>query len=426
MTKRTPLLACSLLGLMPAILWVAVASTKTEGLEQEQSLEADRSRPGIRNVAFPTNASLAPQGDENQVSPQGEDTQDKPATKDSSRGSISAEEATVPDGEPTFVGREVCRECHQENFDLHKKHGHASTFFLTSETDLPEVFDGVTFDSGGDYGVYDYETDENRKLLAKLRGNKEVESLPLPFVLGSGHNAQTFLTLFTNAQGETEGIEHRVTCYADDRLDITVGHQDKKPTNAMEMYGDSIRGVTLTRCIHCHTTTATVRNGKIDDLISNVNCEKCHGPGSEHARLARGNPNPPPYSVGLETWDRESEIQLCGDCHRLPRSVTKQELREYPANLVRFQPIGMLRSKCSIESPGGLRCTTCHNPHATNHGSNPQDHIQNCIQCHDQSVDTHVICPVSATDNCIECHMPLVDQQQGIQFHDHWIRVHDE
>ncbi len=38
--------------------------------------------------------------------------------------------------EPTLVGREICRECHAENYAFHSKHGHASTFHLVSQTDL--------------------------------------------------------------------------------------------------------------------------------------------------------------------------------------------------------------------------------------------------------------------------------------------------
>jgi predicted CXXCH cytochrome family protein len=73
-----------------------------------------------------------------------------------------------------------------------------------------------------------------------------------------------------------------------------------------------------------------------------------------------------------------------------------------------------------------MKCSTCHDPHQSVHGLSQQDHIQNCIQCHDTDDSSHTICPVSAKTNCIECHMPKVSQEQGIEFHDHWIRVHEE
>nr|WP_161501516.1 multiheme c-type cytochrome [Rhodopirellula sp. SM50] len=326
----------------------------------------------------------------------------------------------------TYVGRKVCGECHRENFDAHAQHGHASTFFEVADTDLPQIFAGETFDGGPQYGVYSYQRDAEGNLLAKLDVPDPPEPLMLQYALGSGFNAQTFLTLQATPNGETSAIEHRVSCYAGDRLGLTVGHEEKTPASAAERFGSPLQGEVLERCIYCHTTTATVRQGHIANLTPNVDCEKCHGPGGEHVRLARLSPKPAPYSVGMETWDRESELQLCGDCHRLPRSISKLELRDYPDTLVRFQPVGMLRSKCYLKSEQSLRCTTCHSPHVSHHGPDETSRqIKNCIQCHDQTQSSHVICPVSPQTDCIDCHMPAIDQKQGIKFHDHWIRVRD-
>lgn len=332
----------------------------------------------------------------------------------------------VKPAQPQYVGRQVCGECHRENYDSHLAHGHASTFFTVAESGVARLFDGKTVSGGEGFGDYAYQQDENGNLTVSLADAGTPNPHPLQFVLGSGHNAQTILSLKLDADGQTEGIEHRISCYAGGRLDVTVGHEDETPAAGDEQFGKPVQGEVLDRCVYCHTTTSTIANAQIANLVPHVNCEKCHGPGSEHVRLARENQTPPPYSVGLETWDRESELQLCGDCHRLPRSISLRELREYPDTLVRFQPVGMLRSKCYLESEQKLQCTTCHNPHQSIHGSGQKaNQIKNCINCHDQTDASHVVCPVSATDNCIECHMPPVDQKQGIKFHDHWIRVRE-
>ncbi|QDT10303.1 multiheme c-type cytochrome [Planctomycetes bacterium K23_9] len=344
------------------------------------------------------------------------------AAKGNAKDSELAENAA-----PTYVGRQVCGECHHENLKKHLQHGHASTFFAMEETDVPDVFDGQEFDAGEGFGTYSYKKNEAGELIATIKEDASQAPFPIQYVLGSGHNAETFLTLSTDDDGQTVGIEHRVSCYHDDRLGITVGHDKKEPANDREKYGAGVTGVPLERCVYCHTTTFKFDQGRVADLMSQVDCEKCHGPGSQHVALARQSETPPPFSVGRADWDAESEIQLCGDCHRLPRSITQQELRDYPDQLVRFQPVGMLRSKCYLESDGELRCTTCHNPHESVHGSGSKiDHVKNCIQCHDQDDSTHVICPVNATTDCIGCHMPKVDQSQGIKFHDHWIRVLDQ
>jgi hypothetical protein len=323
------------------------------------------------------------------------------------------------------VGKQVCKECHAENFQLHADHGHALTFAAVHDSDVGKQFAGKTFDAGEPYGSYTYHTDEQGYLFATLPHKFGDKPFPLQYALGSGHQGITLLTLVPDAELGTAGIEHRVSWYpAEDGLNISPGHSKKTPHADIEFFGDTARGEPLERCVYCHTTTATIANQDILDLLPGVNCEKCHGPGSEHVRQARASSTPPPYSVGRDDWDTESELQLCGDCHRMPKDVSVKELREYSQLLARFQPIGLLRSECYLESAGKLKCTTCHNPHQTIQATTNAEQVQNCVNCHLTDSETHVACPVSPTEGCIECHMPEMEQEHGLTFHDHWIRVH--
>ena len=97
--------------------------------------------------------------------------------------------------EPAYVGRKVCRECHQQNYELHAKHGHASTFHLVEETEIAAMFDRQSVDGGDQYGVYQYHKDNQGKLSVKLPKRFADQSLNLDYVLGSGMHAQTLLTL---------------------------------------------------------------------------------------------------------------------------------------------------------------------------------------------------------------------------------------
>ena len=333
--------------------------------------------------------------------------------------------ATVVAGEnvPQLVGREVCRECHAENFRLHSGHGHASTFRAVKGSDIVTKLSGTTYDAGNDYGTYRYSADGDGELFATLPSRFDELNFPLQYLLGSGIHAQTMLTLMPGPEGKSVGIEHRVSCYRGDRFALTPAHSQKKPRNTFEYFGDSMTGEPLDRCIYCHTTRADVLGDSIQDLVANVNCEKCHGPGSEHVRLARIHEKPPPFSVGRETWDAESELQLCGDCHRLPRSVTEKEIRNYPDLLVRFQPVGLVRSRCYLDSGRQLKCSSCHNPHQSVKEPSAADHVEDCLACHQQNNEEHVACPVEPETGCIECHMPAIEVDQGLRFHDHWIRV---
>ncbi len=338
----------------------------------------------------------------------------------------------LPNG---YVGKDVCAECHKANAKLHGESGHESTFRLATDSEITDRFANRRVDAGPPYGLYAYVATDDEFRVLNYRGSGdfelraeggESESIsqhPFSFALGSGHNAITLLTLDADDDGNSAGIEHRVSWFAPDKnFGSTPGHQPGMPTDPREWFGQIARGSALERCVDCHTTSGTVVGDQIVDLVANVNCERCHGPGSDHVRHARQSETPPAFSVGHPDWDRESELQLCGDCHRLPRHVDPIELRDYTTVMLRFQPIGMVRSKCYLESET-MRCTTCHNPHAHFKSKTEDQYVQDCIGCHRPGVTNHVVCPESTTEGCVECHMPARKVEQNMVFHDHWIRI---
>ena len=88
--------------------------------------------------------------------------------------------------------------------------------------------------------------------------------------------------------------------------------------------------------------------------------------------------------------------------------------------LVRFQPVGLMQSKCYTKSNGTLSCTSCHDPHAKT--SNDRAAYESvCLSCH--SARPQAVCGASRSTGCVSCHMPELDSGQKILFHDHWIRV---
>ncbi len=333
-------------------------------------------------------------------------------------------EATEPERvtTPTLVGREVCRECHLENFNLHANSGHASTFYDASAAEVVGKFAGTSVDTGDRFGRFTYETDERGLLY--VRHPNHPDPFHLRYALGSGHHGITLLSLVPDPQDQTTmGIEHRVSWFSsDDSFGVTPSQEDADPQTSIEWLGLPVRGKGLELCISCHTTSAEIVDQEIHHLVANVNCEKCHGPGSEHVRQARASKTPPPFSVGQTEWSTESELRLCGSCHRMPKDIPRKLLRDYTDDLTRFQPVGLLRSKCYLESDGAFKCTTCHNPHMTVKAKSPADYVQDCVACHRTDVDAHTKCPVSPQEGCIECHMPAV-QLEHFAFHDHWIRV---
>lgn len=324
----------------------------------------------------------------------------------------------------TYVGRDACKECHSENHKLHTGHGHHTTFAPTNDPQIIEMFAGRSYDSGEPYGTFTYHSDEEG-LFARLPDRFGDRPFRLQYALGSGHGAVTLLTLLPDENQGSFAIEHRVSWYRDGNELRPTPQEEANPKTAADFFGLRHEGKVMEKCVYCHTTRGAIENETITDLVAGVNCEKCHGPGSEHVRLAKTTKTPPKYSVGRDDWDAESEIQLCGDCHRLPTTVKRSELREYPDQLTRFQPVGLLRSRCFVESDGNLRCTTCHNPHRTISEVEKSSHVANCLSCHQKNNPEHTLCPENQNDGCIRCHMPAKELQGlSVSFHDHWIRVH--
>jgi hypothetical protein len=97
--------------------------------------------------------------------------------------------------------------------------------------------------------------------------------------------------------------------------------------------------------------------------------------------------------------------------------------------LARFQPVGVIASRCFRESRGGFSCVTCHDPHARA-SSDRGSYLAVCGSCH--PADRAAVppaghagnpCPVAPRGDCVACHMPRVDAGQHVLFADHWIRV---
>ncbi|QEG00959.1 Doubled CXXCH motif (Paired_CXXCH_1) [Stieleria maiorica] len=347
---------------------------------------------------------------------------------------------TIQAAGPTYVGRQTCLECHRENHRLHSHHGHATTFRSTKDPEVARRFAGKSYDAGEPFGTYTYHVDD-QGLFVRIPDKFGDRPFRLEYALG--HRSMTLISLLPDLQSDqdtprsdrdTVALEHRVSWMASEgQLGKTPGQHDGPPQTAAELFGHRHEGRIMHRCVYCHVTTGEIVGQQIVGLTPNVNCEKCHGSASEHVRQARTMKTPPPFSVGRVDWDAESELQLCGDCHRMPRDITRKQLREYPDLLARFQPVGLLRSECFVQSGGSLKCTTCHNPHQSIDETTETEHEQNCIACHDETTPStetsrkHTVCPVSPTTGCIACHMPALKLDGlGDGFHDHWIRVRDD
>jgi hypothetical protein len=352
----------------------------------------------------------------------------------------------VSTSQASFVGTARCAECHADKAADHATSGHSSTFHMVEDLSIPTQLDGQSYVDPIRHTTLEYQK-EGDGLSVRIPEVFGKDLFPLQYALGSGQHAFTFLTLVPGPGGDAVGIEHRISLFSDsgtDRTDIPGGAlgltpgQNKNPINEeVDNFGHIVSGQALTDCVRCHTTTADIRGGEVLNLIPHVGCESCHGPGSEHARLMadedssiRTMESPTARHLGKmfsKQWSPMDEIRLCGQCHRMPDDVSNDRISPYHPSTIRFQPVGLLQSRCFLESEKGLSCSVCHDPHLHSSATKQSTYEDRCLSCH--SIDYSrqgTNCPISPQKNCIGCHMPAIEIHPGVFFHDHWIRIRDE
>ncbi|HEX6737282.1 MAG TPA: ammonia-forming cytochrome c nitrite reductase subunit c552, partial [Vicinamibacteria bacterium] len=184
-------------------------------------------------------------------------------------------------------------------------------------------------------------------------------------------------------------------------------------------------------------------------------CERCHGPGADHAAQHAAGKEAPAALVRPSALGPERESMVCAQCHSL-RDVTAGgfaagadyydhflPILEYaqkrdgdPAYWADGSPrrfsndaLGLWQSPCHLR--GGATCTTCHlDPHQPDIDLNPQlapGHNALCLGCH-QAVGARLEAhthhrPRSAGSSCVECHMPYTVVSLKAHMRDHTIGV---
>lgn len=212
-------------------------------------------------------------------------------------------------------------------------------------------------------------------------------------------------------------------------------------------------------CDGCHSVNYDIRTKTVTEW--NVGCEKCHGPGSEHARRpSRAN------IVNPARLDYVKANDVCIQCHSIGESALNPiEGRNY-AWPVGFRPGMSLRQfwkfddrhaagvdsayypdgtgsgnrmqgndfVTSLMYTHGVTCFSCHDVHGTENNADllkPPSVL--CLQCHgpasangprpaDLARHTHHA-PGSAGSECIGCHMPKIQPTiADVKVHAHTFR----
>lgn len=190
-------------------------------------------------------------------------------------------------------------------------------------------------------------------------------------------------------------------------------------------------------CIFCHAAYPSSERP-----LAAIDCQRCHGPGEEHAQSRGAIVNPAKLAPArklevclqchLETGGRDSPaaIRRVG---RKPFSYRPGEpLGDFQLYFAAENPMdaggipvngagsGLLASVCYQRSGGKLGCTTCHDPHgvriaapdaacANCHARPHPENRGSCVTCHMPKRRTHDAVHVVMTDHRIRRQRPSSD-----------------
>ena len=212
---------------------------------------------------------------------------------------------------------------------------------------------------------------------------------------------------------------------------------------------DNFKRPTGALCDGCHSVNYDIRTKTVAEW--NVGCEKCHGPGSEHARQ--------PGSDNIMNPARQGYVaanDVCIQCHSQGRPLENPIMGQYYDWPVGFDvtrhlsdywkfeehklggtsfthfPDGTAHKNrmqgndyvTSLMYTHGVACSTCHDPHGTANSASLRKPPQAlCLDCHGPNSPNGPHAPTveahthhkadSAGSECIACHMPKIAQTLG-------------
>lgn len=340
-----------------------------------------------------------------------------------------------------YVPDAVCANCHPDKAEMYQHVGMAKSFYRPRAGVFIEDFDAPPFfhDRSRQY----FEMRRRGDVIIFRRYVRAPDGEPIDvfeqkvdWILGSGHHARTYL--YATPGGELYQLP--IAWYSLRREWRMAPGYDRPDHDGV------IRRVRH-ECMFCHNAYPDVAEEKLSywrsqtfpsRLPEGIGCQRCHGPGAEHARRPTRDAivNPARLSPQLRN-------DVCYGCHMQPTVIISgmrkfgrgiysfrpgQRLDDYLHRLdvdeddlprserfeINHHPYRLEQSRCFTESEGRLSCLTCHDPHEK--VSDPAHYRKVCMSCHEQA---H-----RAAEDCTSCHMQKRRPQDVVHtvMTDHLIR----
>ena len=365
-----------------------------------------------------------------------------------------------------YVGRDVCRSCHEKQDALWQGSHHDLAMQHANDETVLGDFSNTAFSYGGITSKF-YKHDD--KFMVRTDGaDGKLSDYEIKYTFGVTPLQQYLI--------ELDGGKLQALSIAWDTREKPAGGQrwfhlypDEKITYEDELHWTRPSFNWNGMCAECHSTNLKKNYDSKTDTFKtswseiNVSCEACHGPASGHVKWAKSKSADKNKGLAFLLDERKGvnwaidektgnasrsfprhsskEIETCAQCHSRRSAISndyspgKPYLNHY---MPRLLDEGMYYSDGQIQDEAyvygsflqskmyhqGVTCSDCHEPHSL---QLRQEGNGVCLQCHSadkfDNKKHHFHDVESAGAQCADCHMPTRNYMVIDPRHDHSIRI---
>ncbi|MGB7285125.1 MAG: multiheme c-type cytochrome [Candidatus Acidiferrum sp.] len=355
-------------------------------------------------------------------------------------------------GDAGYIGDKACGQCHADKFQTFQITAHHLTSLLPSAESIDGSFTAphnvmktidpeLSFRMDARNGGF-YET----AILGEPPHAKE-HTEEFGIVIGSGVKGQTYLYW----KGD-ELFQLPISYWRE------LGQWVYSPGYAGAT-ADFDRGV-IPRCLECHATyfepltpSRGMNRYNRTNFALGISCERCHGPGQEHAARQRSQSAAAGAAaiVNPAKLSRDRQIDVCAQCHGgageevappfsfrpgqpLANFITLKRPAPFEKVDVHGNQVALLEKSRCYQASANMSCSTCHDEHAAERTA--ASYSNRCLTCHKaEKCGMYAKMGPRIVDNCIDCHMPvqqsnlIVSDVDGTEVkakvRNHWIKVYE-
>jgi hypothetical protein len=323
----------------------------------------------------------------------------------------------------SYIGPEACEPCHQDKYEGFVQTAHYSTSRLPAAHSIAGSFapeDATMWTRNPNLWFEMSARDDGFYQTVNIWDNNQLHehSERIDIVTGSGKIGQTYL------YWKGKHLYELPISYwaASDKWINSPGYLD----------GQAVFNRPVgPRCLECHATYFEAESYERNaygqgEFMLGISCERCHGPGAEHAKNQRLNPDGAgaPYITHPGDLSRQRLIEVCAQCHSGPGIMHGLPFTYRPGeNLNKYvepephdvqnkigvhsnNQVARLSLSTCFQQSEDMTCISCHNPHAPERGERALFSAR-CLECHiveDCGMEPELGHDIG--DNCIDCHMP--------------------